>query len=225
MLDILIISPHPDDAEMGMGGSILAFKDKGLKVGVLNLTNGEPTPFGSVEKRIKEAESSSKFLNLDYMEILNFPNRYLMDSIEVRIEVAKRIRKFKPKVLFIPYFIDAHPDHISTSHIGTASRFYAKLTKVDWEGEPHYPKRIIYYFSNHLKFQYPVSFTIDITNYINKKLKLVEIYESQFSHRIEEVKEWLKLKARYFGNLSSVEYAEPFFSYEIISLKEFNSLL
>ena len=169
MLDILIISPHPDDAEMGMGGSILVFKDKGLKVGVLNLTNGEPTPFGSVEKRIKEAENSSKFLNLDYMEILDFPNRYLMDSIEIRIEVAKRIRILKPKILFIPYFIDAHPDHISASYIGNASRFYAKFTKVDWEGEPHYPKRIIYYFSNHLKFQYPISFTIDITNYIEKK--------------------------------------------------------
>jgi hypothetical protein len=56
-------------------------------------------------------------------------------------------------------------------------------------------------------------------------LRESENYESQFSHRIEEVKEWLKLKARYFGNLSGVEYAEPFFSYEIISLKEFNSLL
>ncbi|MEO0144092.1 MAG: PIG-L family deacetylase [candidate division WOR-3 bacterium] len=225
MLDILIISPHPDDAEMGMGGSIFAFKDKNLKVGILNLTNGEPTPYGSVEKRLKEAENSAKFLNVDYMEILNFPNRFLMDSIEVRIEVAKRIRKLKPTILFIPYHLDAHPDHISASNIGLASRFYAKLTKVDWEGEPHYPKRIIYYFSNHLKFQYPISFTIDISNYIEKKLKLIEIYESQFLHRIEQVKEIIKLKARYYGHLSNVEYAEPFFSYEIISLKEFNSLL
>ncbi len=224
MLDILIIAPHPDDAEMGMGGSIFAFKDKGLKVGVLNLTNGEPTPYGSVEKRIREAENAAKFMNLDYIEILNFPNRYLLDNVEIRIEVAKRIRKLKPKTLFIPYHLDAHPDHISASYIGLASRFYAKLTKVNWEGEPHYPKRIIYYFSNHLRFQYPISFTIDITNYIEKKLKLVEIYESQFGHKLEQVKEMIKLKARYFGSISNVEYAEPFFSYEIIALSSFDAI-
>jgi len=224
MLDILIISPHPDDAEMGMGGSIFSFKEKNLKVGILNLTSGEPTPFGNFKKRLEEAEKSAKFLNVDYMEILDFPNRFLIDNVEIRIEVSKRIRKLKPKVLFIPYHLDAHPDHISASYIGISSRFYSKLTRVEWEGEPFYPQRVIYYFSNHLRFQYPLSFTIDITKHIDKKLKLVEIYESQFSNRLNEVKEFMKLRARYFGSISNVEYAEPFFTYEVISLKEFSSL-
>src|SRR5947207_1395777 len=81
MLDILVIAPHPDDAELGAAGAILKFKEEGAKVGVLDLTSGEPTPFGSVEKRIAETAAATKILGLDWRENLGLPNRSLENKL------------------------------------------------------------------------------------------------------------------------------------------------
>ena len=134
-----------------MGGSILKFVGLGYSVHVLDMTNGEPTPHGSPETRQKEWEQSSALLGVKSRTVLDLPNRYLMDGIEARKKVAAVIRKIQPQIIFLPYWIDAHPDHIQTTQIGEAARFYAKLTKSDIPGEPCYPAHIYYYLCSHLR--------------------------------------------------------------------------
>src|SRR5438445_13786775 len=97
MLDILVIAPHPDDAELGAAGAILKFKSEGATVGVLDLTSGEPTPFGSVEKRAAETAAATKILGLDWRQNLGLPNRSLKPTLEARRELAIVIRQTRPK--------------------------------------------------------------------------------------------------------------------------------
>src|SRR5438477_10100574 len=113
MLDILVVAPQPDDAELGAAGAILKFKEEGAKVGVLDLTSGEPTPFGTVEKRIAETAAATKILCLDWRENLGLPNRSLEATLEARRGLAIVIRRTRPKWLFAPYWVDAHPAHVS----------------------------------------------------------------------------------------------------------------
>ena len=112
MLDILVISPHPDDAELGMAGAILKMKSEGLSVGVLDLTNGEPTPFGSPEIRARETAAATEILGLDWRENLGLANRSLEPTLESRAKLAGEIRHTRPRWLLAPYWIDAHPDHV-----------------------------------------------------------------------------------------------------------------
>src|SRR5436305_12274484 len=88
MLDILVIAPHPDDAELGAAGAILKFKDEGAKIGVLDLTSGEPTPHGYLERRAAETAAATKILGLDWRENLGLPNRSLENTLEARRELA-----------------------------------------------------------------------------------------------------------------------------------------
>ena len=110
MLDTLVVSPHPDDAELGMGGAILRLKAEGRAVGVLDLTNGEPTPLGSPEIRARETAAATEILRLDWRESLGLPNRSLEPTIEARAKLAGVFRRTRPRWIFAPYWIDAHPD-------------------------------------------------------------------------------------------------------------------
>ena len=136
----MCVGAHPDDVEMGMGGTVALLVDQGYDVLILDLTNGEPTPYGSPEIRKKESEEAAKVLGVKRIT-LDLPNRYLEDIIENRKKIAAIIRDFRPKYIFAPYFEDAHPDHIAASKLVDASRFYAKLTKSDIPGEPFFQKR------------------------------------------------------------------------------------
>src|SRR5262249_49901534 len=127
-LDHLVIAPHPDDAELGMGGTLLLLKAHGAKVGVLDLTNGEPTPYGSPEIRERETAAATQILGLDWRGNLALPNRSLVHDLDARREVAGMLRQLRPRWLFAPYWEDAHPDHVAASTLVDAARFWAKLT-------------------------------------------------------------------------------------------------
>ena len=142
-LDYLVIAPHPDDAELGVAGTILVSKAQGARVGILDLTDGEPTPHGSREIRRAETESASQILNLDWRGNLGLPNRSLVADLEARERLAGALRQLRPRCLFAPYWEDAHPDHVAASTLVDAARFWAKLTKTNLPGAPHYPQRII----------------------------------------------------------------------------------
>src|ERR1700760_4723909 len=117
MLDILVIAPHPDDAELGMAGAILKFKKEGRRVGILDLTSGEPTPHGTPEIRKRETAAATAILGIDWREN--------------RAKLAGVIRQQRPRWLFAPYWVDAHPDHIAATELVDAARFWSKLTKTD----------------------------------------------------------------------------------------------
>src|SRR5438552_4592732 len=108
-LDYLIIAPHPDDAELGAGGTILLLKAQGATVGVLDLTDGEPTPHGSPEIRQRETEAATAILKLDWRGNLGLTNRALVSDLEARRRLAGALRQTRPRCLFAPYWDDAHP--------------------------------------------------------------------------------------------------------------------
>ena len=140
MLDLLVIAPHPDDAELGMGGAILKFKSEGKRVGVLDLTSGEPTPHGTPETRAKETALATEILDLDWRDNLGLPNRSLEPTLEARAKIAGVFREQRPRWLFAPYWIDAHPDHVAATELVDAGRFWSKLTKSDLPGETPSPR-------------------------------------------------------------------------------------
>jgi bacillithiol biosynthesis deacetylase BshB1 len=227
MLNIITVGSHPDDVELGMGGSILKFTEAGHQVTIVDLTNGEPTPRGNPETRKKESIKSSRILGIEERITLNFPNRYLQDEIEVHQELAEIIKKIHPDILFVPYWIDAHPDHIAASKIGETARFYGKFTKIELNEKPFYVKKIYYYVTSHLKISFKPSFVMDISKEMEMKIEAVRCYESQFgpSPKGHQIFEWILNTNRYWGNLIGKEFAEPFISQEEIGIQNIEALL
>ncbi len=229
MLDILVIAPHPVVAELGMGGAILKFKSEGLRVGVLDLTNGEPTPFGSVEKRAKETAAATAILGLDWRENLGLPNRSLEATLAARHSLAAVFRLTRPKWLFAPFWVDAHPDHVAATQLVEAARFWAKLTKSDIPGQPWHPRRIYNYYCVHLKMAAEPAFILDISDHWERKLAAIECYHSQFIEgRPSEPPTFLDNlhhEAAYWGKAIGVRYGEPFHCREPIGLSSMQNLV
>ena len=229
MLDILVVSPHPDDAELGMGGAILKLKAQGRRVGVLDLTNGEPTPFGSVETRAKETAAATAILGLDWRENLGLPNRSLEPTLEARAKLAGVLRETRPRWVFAPYWIDAHPDHVAATQLIEAARFWSKLTKTDLPGAPFYPERIIYYFCVHLRLVGQPAFVLDISDFWEQKLAALECYRSQLIEGRPQIAPTLldriRDQAAYWGWSIGTRYGEPFASREPIGLKSMGTIV
>lgn len=228
-LDVLVVAPHPDDAEISTGGMLLVSKQAGLKVGVIELTNGEPTPYGSPEIRRRETEKASEILQLDYRENLHLINRSLEANLESRRKLAEVFRRTRPKMIFAPYWEDAHPDHVSASQLVDAARFWSKLSKTDMEGEPYWPPKLYYYWSIHLRIHPKPAFVIDISSVIEEKMAAVGAYESQFIIGRPQVfptaLDDIRDRARFWGWAIGKAYAEPFASREDIGLSGVTSLL
>jgi N-acetylglucosamine malate deacetylase 1 len=222
MASILVIGPHPDDQELGMGGTIARLAAQGHKVHLIDATNGEPTPFGSVETRAKESAEAAKILGVE-RTLLGLPNRQVVHNLESRHKLAALIRIHRPNIMFVPYPIDAHPDHVAVTKICEDARFDAKLTKSTIPGEPWHPKRIIYYFCTHLRLNINPSFCIDISDQIDQKMTSVASYKSQF--RTNEIPEMVKTLCAYFGGRIGTKHAEPFFSHEVLGYNGIDQLV
>jgi N-acetylglucosamine malate deacetylase 1 len=228
MLDMLVVTPHPDDAELGMGGAILKFKAEGKTVGVLDLTSGEPTPHGSPEIRRRETDAATKILGLDWRENLGLPNRSLEPTLEARRRLAEVFRRTRPRWIFAPYWVDAHPDHTAATSLIEAARFWAKLTKTDMLGEPFYPERIFYYYCVHLRLIAQPAFVLDISDYWAKKQAAIECYRSQFidgkSPEPPTLIDHLRDQAATWGWSIGVRYGEAFASREPVGLRSMAEL-
>jgi len=229
MLDILVIAPHPDDAELGMGGAIIKFREEGRRVGVLDLTDGEPTPHGSVEIRARETAAATQVLGIDWRENLGLANRGLEPTLGARAKLAGVIRRVRPRWLFAPYWIDAHPDHVAATELVEAARFWAKLTKTDLEGEPHHPERVFNYFCVHLKLVPQPALVLDISDQWERKLAAVSCYRSQFiDGRPDEPPTFLdrlRDEAAFWGKTIGTRYGEPFASREPLGLSSMSSVV
>lgn len=229
MLDILVVSPHPDDAELGMAGAIMKFRVEGLAVGVLDLTDGEPTPFGSPEVRRQETAEATKVLGIEWRENLGLPNRSLEPTLAARAQLAAVFRRTRPRWLFAPYWIDAHPDHVAATELIEAARFWSKLTKSDLPGEPHWPERIFYYYCVHLRIIPQPAFVLDISDVWERKRAAIECYRSQFiegrSHESPTFVDRLRDQAATWGWSIGVGYGEPFASREPVGLRTMKELI
>ncbi len=222
-LDYLVIAAHPDDAELGVGGTIMGLKARGASVGVLDLTNGEPTPYGSPELRIQETEAASKILGLDWRGNLGLANRSLVADLDSRHRLAGMLRQLKPKVLLAHFWQDSHPDHVAASALVDAARFWAKLTKSDLPHLPHFPQRVLYFFSVHLRLHVKPSFVVDVTAYHEAKMNALSCYHSQFiagrPQMPPTVLDDVRDRARYWGWTIGTGYGEPFVCREEVGLR------
>ena len=225
MANILVVGPHPDDQELGMGGTIIRLASQGHDVHLLDMTNGEPTPHGSPEIREKEWTAAAKILGVT-RRLLGLPNRSVTHSLQARHAVAGVIREHQAQVVFLPYFEDAHPDHVATTRIVEDARFDAKLSKIDLPGEPIYPKWLIYYYCTHLRHVAAPSFCMDISEQMERKIESIVAYESQFviPEKNRRVVEWLREMNGYMGSRIGVRYAEPFFVREPLGLTALDAL-
>ena len=226
MADVVCIGAHPDDVEIGMGGTIAGMVASGTSVAIVDITDGEPTPMGSPEIRAAESAQAAEILGVERVT-LEQPNRYLFDTLEARTELAQVLRDLRPRTLFVPYPEDAHPDHVAASQIASAARFYAKLTKTEMRGEPHYPARIYHYMAVHMRLVREPSFIIDITDHLPRKLDALRAYRSQFvdnegnSDVIPLIEQW----AAMWGGMIRSSAGEPFFSPEPLGLASIDQLI
>lgn len=227
-LDVLVISPHPDDAEISVGGTILKCRAEGMRVGVLDLTSGEPTPHGTLDIRAAETEAATKLLDLSWRHNLGLPNRSLLPTLEARRALAGVLRTTRPKFVFAPYWEDVHPDHVSASRLADDARFWAKLSRSDLSGEPYWPPRMYYFWSIHLRIHPKPSFVLDVTPHIGRKMEAISAYASQFTTgRIQTFPtplDDIRDRARYWGWSIGTGYAEPFACREEVGLKSLNVL-
>ena len=222
MANILVIGPHPDDQEAGMGGAIARLAVDGHDVLLLDMTNGEPTPLGDPVTRAQEAAAAATILSAPDHAVrrrsLGLPNRFVEHTIEARHAVAGVIREHRAQILFVPFFEDAHPDHRAVTRIAEDARFDAKLTKTDLPGEPIYPRWLFYYYATHLRWVANPSFLIDISDHLDTKMRAIRAYDTQFVRANNHVVEWIEQGSRYFGSRMGVAAAEPFFTKEPIGL-------
>src|SRR5205814_6537680 len=130
--------------------------------------------------RRRETDAATAILGLDWRGNLGLTNRAVVADLDARRRLAGALRQLRPRYLFAPYWDDAHPDHVAASALVDAARFWSKLTKTDLPGEPHYPRRILYYFSVHLRLHPKPSFVLDVTPHLEDKMRAVACYRSQF---------------------------------------------
>jgi bacillithiol biosynthesis deacetylase BshB1 len=229
MLDALVIAPHPDDAELGVGGTILRLASQGWKVGILDLTDGEPTPLGDPVRRAGETAAATAALGNPWRETLGLTNRSLEPTLANRRALAAVFRRVRPRLLFAPYWEDAHPDHTAATKLVEDARFWSKLSKSDIPGTPHHPARILYYFSVHLRIVERPSVLLDISDQLEAKRAALECYRSQLVDNQPEgrpsVIDSVCDRTRFWGHLAGVRHAEPFASREPIGLKGLGDFL
>ena len=229
MKTAMIIAPHPDDAELAMGGTIAKMIDAGWDVTIVDLTDGEPTPFGSKQLREEETRKATKILGIKNRICLEMPNRYLQATLENRRKLAEVIRLNQPDLLFGPAMPDYHPDHIEATKLVRNARFEAKFHKTAMAGIPHWTPRQYGYYSTHtLSYDRP-SFIVDVTDFWDKKIKAVQAYQSQIksisSTKSASLLEEVEVVCRYFGQCAGIKYGEPFVSYEPIRVKKIEFLV
>ncbi len=228
-LDALAVAPHPDDAELGMGGTIVRLIEQGWKVGILDLTDGEPTPLGSRAARAAETAAANAALGDPWRKNLGLPNRSLEPTLLHRRALAAVFRQVRPRLVFAPYWEDAHPDHTAATKLVEDARFWSKLSKSDIAGTPFHPSRILYYFSVHLRIVERAAVVIDISDQVNSKVAALQCFRSQLVDNQPAgrpgVIDLVCDRTRYWGQLVGVRHAEPFASREPIGLQGLDQLL
>ena len=204
--DVIAVGAHPDDVEIGCGGTLASLVQQGVSVAIVDLTNGEPTPgCPDPEIRIAEAHAAAKVLGCQRI-ILDLENRNLFDSFEARVALAKAFRKHKPRIVLglLGNTPMASPDHWQASQITDAAVFYSRLSK--WEHHfddlpTHVIEKQAYYSLLHSEFsaQAKNQFVVDIAHPLNQKIESIECYKTQFPPEKQYVIERAKSIAQSVG--------------------------
>ncbi len=217
-LDVVAVAAHPDDLELTCGGTLAKLVRQGYRVGMIDLTSGEPTPRGSEEIRFREAEAARQVLGVQVRVNLGLPNRELMDDRPARYALATELRRYRPKILIAMAGRTpaASPDHHQAHLLTEAARFYSQFSKWDERFDGTAPYRVPHLVYAPVAFDAEVRhwhsrFVIDISDTIEQKLQAIHCYRSQFDDaRFAEVKHFITGQAAATGGLCGFAYGELF---------------
>lgn len=213
-VDVLAIAAHPDDVEITCAGLLIRMADLGYRTAVLDLTRGELGTRGSAEIRSREAEAAAQIMGLTLRENADLPDsRLTLDDVS-RAAVAACIRRLRPALVILPSDGQRHPDHNAAAAIGYAGIFAAGLSKFPVAGAAHRPAQVLYAVAD--ERQEP-SFYVDITAQMERKLRAVAAYRSQFDEMPahadalgDDTYSRLMCAARGFGWRCGARFAEPY---------------
>ena len=238
-LDILVFGAHPDDAELGAGGTIAKEIARGKKVGIIDLTRGELGTRGTAEIRDQEAEKAAEILGLAVRVNMEFKDGFFRNDTEHQMALIRQIRRFQPDIVLCNAIEDRHIDHARGSSLVSDACFLSGLVKIDtrlegdeqWQ-DPWRPKQVYHYIQWK---NLPVDFAVDISGYIEKKLEAIQAYSSQFyDPKSDEPEtpissknftESVSYRARDLGRLIGVEFAEGFTAERPVAVSSLQDLI
>ena len=217
-LDIIFAMPHPDDIEITCGGSVARLVQDGYRVGIVHLTNGEPTPRGTLETRLAELHAAAEILGVQHVEVLPLTNRELMDGPPARYALATVFRRHKPKIVVGMHgrTPGASPDHYQGQLIVEAARFYSQLTKWDQRFDGTEPHRIDWLWYRPViiaadQAHWHATFVVDTSEVFEKKVAAISAYASQFDEqRLEKLLHRLRSVDGAEGGRCGFKYGELF---------------
>jgi N-acetylglucosamine malate deacetylase 1 len=228
-LDVVAVGAHPDDVEIACGGTLAALVRQGYRVGIVDLTDGEPTP-GSPgpDVRLEEAAEAARILGVGVRHTLELPNRRLFDSHEARVALGKVFRKYRPTIVLglaakTPL---ASPDHFQAVQIIDAAVFYSRLSKWDeaFDGLPvHTIRRQLWYPLGFASLTLPPSgghFVVDIGETLAVKLQAIRAYKTQFPPAKDRLFQTLEGQNRYYGGSAGFDAGELFLTSHTLGTKD-----
>ena len=236
-VDILAIGAHPDDVELGCGGTLAKLILEGKKAAIVDLTQGELGTRGTNVTRAQEAASASEILGISARENLKMKDGFILNSEEYQMQIVKMIRKYQPEIVLANAVDDRHPDHAKAAKLVSDACFLSGLVKIetelDGENQKQWrPKQVFHYIQwKHIT----PDFVIDISNFMEKKIKACLAYKTQFYDpnsnepmtpiATKDFLESLTYRAQDLGRLSGVEFAEGFTTEKLLAFKNFDGII
>lgn len=227
-LDVIAVGTHPDDVEIACGGTLAKLVKQGYRVGIVDLTDGEPTPHSpGPDVRLAEAKEAARILGVQVRKTLDLPNRRLFDSFEARVALAKVFRMYRPEIVLgigdkTPM---ASPDHWQAMQITDAGVFYSRLTKWDERFDhlpPHTIRRQIWFPLGFQMTRVPSGgqFVVDISDTLPIKLEAIRAYRTQFPPAKERMFPMLEGYNRLLGQNAGFEAGEIFFGTALVGVTD-----
>ena len=213
--DIVVFGPHPDDIEIGLGGSIASHSDAGYAVGLCDLTLGELSSNGTVDERRGEADAAAGVLGAAWRENLAWPDGGITPTADLIRSAVDVIRRHRPRAIAIPYWDDRHPDHRAASEVLAIAAFRSGLRRYETGDAPWRAEWVCYYFINDSALP---SFVIDVSEHYERKRKSLACYASQFAPPAGDAvptrltattfQQLIESRDAQFGALAGVSFAE-----------------
>ena len=236
-VDILAIGAHPDDVELGCGGTLAKLLAEEKKIAIVDLTQGELGSRGTNLTRAAEAAEASKILGISSRENLKMRDGFLLNTEEFQMQIVQMIRKYQPEIVFANSIDDRHPDHAKAAKLVSDACFLSGLVKIETEldgivQEIWRPKQIFHYIQwKHIT----PDFVVDISEYMEKKIEACLAYKTQFYDpnstepmtpiATKDFLESLTYRAQDLGRLSGVAYAEGFTTEKLLAFKNFDGII
>ncbi|HEX8946342.1 MAG TPA: bacillithiol biosynthesis deacetylase BshB1 [Gemmatimonadaceae bacterium] len=231
-IDLLAIAAHRDDVELTCGGTLAKTVRLGHRAAILDLTQGEMGTRGSAAVRAQEAERAAAVIGVSIRENLCLPDAAIMNDPATREQLARAIRRLRPKVVIAPAREGRHPDHATTAQLVRDACFLAGIQKMAPDIPKHRPHKILHALAYRQDFVRP-SFVVDITAEFDQKMQAIRCYQSQFDGVTqagevypngEPLEDVVRHYAAYYGTLIRRPYGEPFFTTEMMAVEDVVSL-